>query len=210
MSWKCGSSGTSSRSPRQVRLTAAGEVLLRDARTALDAVTAAARRARQAGSPSPRLRVALKADVDGGLLPQILEAYCADDAALPPELVLGGFGEQPQALRDGRADVGLLLCVLRACLGGPALPALRDRLPAGQRPSGRHASRRLAPGRALVGRRRLRARRLHSRSGRALTSRTGNAERDHLTAAPQPPNRRHPRWTRENPYRLVTVGTGGP
>jgi hypothetical protein len=85
-------------------------VLLRDARTALDAVTAAARRARQAGSPSPRLRVALKADVDGGLLPQILEAYCADDAALPPELVLGGFGEQPQALRDGRADVGLLLC----------------------------------------------------------------------------------------------------
>ena len=97
------------RTTRQVRLTAAGEVLLRDARTALEAVTAAARRARQAGSPSPGLRVALKADVDGGLLPQILDAYCADDAALPPELVLGGFGEQPQALRDGRADVGLLL-----------------------------------------------------------------------------------------------------
>ena len=98
------------RTTRQVRLTAAGEVLLRDARTALEAVTAAARRARQAGRPSPRLRVALKADVDGGLLPQILDAYCAGDAALPPELVLGGFGEQPQALRDGRADVGLLLC----------------------------------------------------------------------------------------------------
>jgi DNA-binding transcriptional LysR family regulator len=98
------------RTTRQVRLTAAGEVLLRDARTALEAVTAAARRARQAGSPSPRLRVALKADVDGGLLPQILDAYCADDAALPPELVLGGFGEQAQALRDGLADVGLLLC----------------------------------------------------------------------------------------------------
>ena len=98
------------RTTRQVRLTAAGEVLLRDARTALEAVTAASRRVRQAGSPSPRLRVALKADVDGGLLPQILDAYCADDAALPPELVLGGFGEQPQALRDGLADVGLLLC----------------------------------------------------------------------------------------------------
>jgi DNA-binding transcriptional LysR family regulator len=38
------------RTTRQVRLTAAGEVLLRDARTALDAVTAAARRAREAGS----------------------------------------------------------------------------------------------------------------------------------------------------------------
>ncbi len=98
------------RTTRQVRLTAAGEVLLRDARTALEAVAAAARRAREAGRPSPRLRVALKADVDGGLLPQILDAYCADDAALPPELVLGGFGEQPQALREGRADVGLLLC----------------------------------------------------------------------------------------------------
>ena len=70
------------RTTRQVRLTAAGEVLLRDARTALEAVTAAADRARQAGSQSPRLRVALKADVDGGLLPQILDAYCADDAAL--------------------------------------------------------------------------------------------------------------------------------
>jgi DNA-binding transcriptional LysR family regulator len=98
------------RTTRQVRLTAAGEVLLRDARTALETVTAAARRAQEAGRPSPRLRVALKADVDGGLLPQILEAYCADDAALPPELVLGGIGEQPQALREGRADVGLLLC----------------------------------------------------------------------------------------------------
>ena len=236
---------------------------------------------RRAG-PSPRLRVALKADVDGGLLPQILDAYCADDAALPPELVLGGFGEQAQALRDGRADVGLLLCpfddrgldseplltepllvalaaadplaartrlrladlagrrlpggspasrracdrqpdlrrahasarrgaaglepgrdlqprrdgqrrVLRARLGGPALPATRDRLPAGQRPPGLHAGRGLAPGRALAGRRRLRARRLHGRSGRARTSRTRNAERDHLTAAPQPPNRRHAR-----------------
>ncbi|MFF3889346.1 LysR family transcriptional regulator [Streptomyces sp. NPDC001914] len=98
------------RTTRQVRLTAAGDVLLREARTALEAVTAAAHRARQAGSTSPRLRIALKADVDGGLLPQILDAYGTDDAALPPELVLGGFGKQPQALRDGLADVALVLC----------------------------------------------------------------------------------------------------
>jgi DNA-binding transcriptional LysR family regulator len=97
------------RTTRQVRLTGAGEVLLRDARTALEAVTAAAHRARHAGSASPRLRIALKADIDGGLLPQILDAYSADPAALPPELVLGGFGEQPQALRDGLADVALVL-----------------------------------------------------------------------------------------------------
>jgi DNA-binding transcriptional LysR family regulator len=97
------------RTTRQVRLTAAGEVLLREARTALEVMGAAARRTQEAGKPSRRLRVALKADIDGGLLPQILDAYCTDDAALPPELVLGGFGEQPQALREGRADVGLVL-----------------------------------------------------------------------------------------------------
>jgi DNA-binding transcriptional LysR family regulator len=97
------------RTTRQVGLTSAGQSLLRDARTALEALAAAAHRARQAGRSSPRLRIALKADVDGGLLPQILDAYGAEDAAVPPELVLGGFGEQPQALREGLADVGLVL-----------------------------------------------------------------------------------------------------
>lgn len=65
------------RTTRQVRLTAAGEILLRDARAVLEGVAAAARRTREAGRPSRRLRVALKADVDGGLLPQILDAYGA-------------------------------------------------------------------------------------------------------------------------------------
>src|SRR5579859_1580000 len=97
------------RTTRQVRLTSAGEVLLRDARTALDAVSAAGQRARHAGGPEPRLRLALKADTDGGLLPQILGAYAKEEHALPVELVLGVFGEQAQTLRDGRADAALLL-----------------------------------------------------------------------------------------------------
>jgi DNA-binding transcriptional LysR family regulator len=97
------------RTTRQVRLTPAGRSLLRDGRTALETVNAAANRARQAGRPERRLRIALKADVDGGLLPQILDVYRTEDAAVPPELVLGGFGEQPQALREGLADVGLVL-----------------------------------------------------------------------------------------------------
>lgn len=97
------------RTTRQVRLTAAGKVLLRDARTALEAVSAAGQRARHAGSHRPRLRLALKADTDGGLLPQILSAYAEEEHALPVELVLGGFGEQAQTLREGRADAGLLL-----------------------------------------------------------------------------------------------------
>ncbi|MGW4941190.1 LysR family transcriptional regulator [Actinoplanes sp. NPDC004185] len=97
------------RTTRQVALTAAGEVLLRDARTALDAVTAAGRRARHAGRVAPGLRLAFKADYDSGLLPQILAAYQRETAAVPVELVLGGPWEQAPAVRDGRADVALLL-----------------------------------------------------------------------------------------------------
>jgi DNA-binding transcriptional LysR family regulator len=97
------------RTTRQVTLTAAGDILLSDARVALDAVSAAARRARHAGEPRPTLRLALKADVDGGLLPQILAAYAQQEAALPVSIVLGRFGEQAQAVRDGRADAALVL-----------------------------------------------------------------------------------------------------
>ena len=96
------------RTTRQVALTPAGRTLLRDARTALDAVTAAARRARHAGQPEPGLRLAMKADYDGGLMPQIFAAYQNEPAALPVELLLGGRGAQEPALRDGSADIALI------------------------------------------------------------------------------------------------------
>ena len=60
-----------SSSAHRVTLTPAGEVLLDDARTALDAVSAAARRAQHAAETTSKLRLALKADIDGGLLPRI-------------------------------------------------------------------------------------------------------------------------------------------
>ncbi|MFI0424709.1 LysR family transcriptional regulator [Spongiactinospora sp. 9N601] len=96
------------RTTRRVTLTPAGETLLRDARTALNAVTAAAQRARHAGQGEPRLRLAMKADYDGGLLPQVLAAYRREAAALPVEPVLGGRDRQEPALRDGSADIALL------------------------------------------------------------------------------------------------------
>jgi DNA-binding transcriptional LysR family regulator len=96
------------RTTRAVSLTPAGEVLLRDARRALDAVSAASRRASNAGRPSPTLRLALKADFDAGLLPHIIAAYREAPASLPVEVLLGGRGEQVPALHDGRADVALL------------------------------------------------------------------------------------------------------
>ncbi|PYC74982.1 LysR family transcriptional regulator [Micromonospora arborensis] len=92
------------RTTRQVALTPAGETLLADAKVALDAIGAAQRRARRAGQETPALRLALKADYDGGLLPLILDAY----DVMPVELLLGGYGEQVPALRDGRADVALI------------------------------------------------------------------------------------------------------
>ena len=96
------------RTTRQVSLTPAGEVLLRDARTALDAVSAAGRRAQHAGRVVPALRLALKADYDAGLLPEILAAYQEEPAALPVEVQLGGRGDQIPPLHDGRADIAML------------------------------------------------------------------------------------------------------
>jgi DNA-binding transcriptional LysR family regulator len=96
------------RTSRSARLTPAGESLLRDGRTALDAVAAAARRARRAGPAEPRLILVMKPGGDGGLLPGILARYEAESAAIPVEIVFSA-AERPAMLRDGRADVGLLL-----------------------------------------------------------------------------------------------------
>ncbi|MGT2532487.1 LysR family transcriptional regulator [Streptomyces nojiriensis] len=97
------------RTTRQVRLTNAGQVLLDQARIAVDAVHAAARRARRAGQPTPRLVVAVKPAGDAGLLREILAAYRGTGSHLPPpEVVVGGSGEPIAMLRDGRADVALL------------------------------------------------------------------------------------------------------
>jgi DNA-binding transcriptional LysR family regulator len=98
------------RTTRRVTLTEAGQVLLEQARDAIDAVGAAARRAQRAGQATPRLVVAAKAG-DAKLLQQIVAAYQA--MATPPELlateiVISGLGEPAVMLRDGRADVALL------------------------------------------------------------------------------------------------------
>jgi DNA-binding transcriptional LysR family regulator len=96
------------RSSRHVRLTEAGEVLLTEGRKALDAVTAAGRRAQRAGLSDPQLVLALKPGGDGGLLPSILAAYESVPGALPVDIVMRGIGEPVALLRAGRADVALL------------------------------------------------------------------------------------------------------
>src|SRR6201992_10302 len=94
------------RSSRAVTLPEAGRVLSREARVALEAVSAAALRTQRAGTRDPRLILAMKPGGDAGLLPAILAAYEREPEALPVEVV---FGACPaDMLRDGQADAALL------------------------------------------------------------------------------------------------------
>ena len=96
------------RTTHSVALTSAGKVLLAEAPIALDALLAAERRAQRAGEPEPKLVLAIKADGDAGLLDPILARYSDDPAARPVEIRLCEWGEQPQLLRHGEADVAMV------------------------------------------------------------------------------------------------------
>lgn len=96
------------RTTHSVTLTPAGTVLLAEARIALDALRAAARRAQRAASPEPKLVLAVKADGDAGLLEPILARHAADPAAVPVAVRLCAWHEQPRLLRQGEADVALV------------------------------------------------------------------------------------------------------
>jgi DNA-binding transcriptional LysR family regulator len=96
------------RSSRHVALTEAGSALLPDVRRALQDLDAATSRIQRLGGPERRLTVAYKSDMDGGLLQQIGEALADEPPAASVEALLGGWGEQPEQLRQGLADVALL------------------------------------------------------------------------------------------------------
>ena len=90
------------RTSRAVALTEAGRVLSREARAALEAVSAAALRTQRAGTRDPRLILAMKPGGDAGLL----AAYEREPQVLPVEVV---FGAAPsRMLREGQADAALL------------------------------------------------------------------------------------------------------
>ncbi|MFI1990952.1 LysR family transcriptional regulator [Actinoplanes sp. NPDC020271] len=95
------------RTSREVRLTAAGAMLLAEGRGALGAVTAAVRRTQRAAATTPRLVLALKPGADADLLRPILDRYAAAPGALPVDLAFS-VGERAAMVRDGRADLALL------------------------------------------------------------------------------------------------------
>jgi DNA-binding transcriptional LysR family regulator len=96
------------RSTRHVALTDAGRVLLDQARPALESLDGAVRRAQRAAGPRRRLVLALKADLEGGLLESILTAYREQPEAIPVEVSFGDWDLLAERLRDGRADVALI------------------------------------------------------------------------------------------------------
>ncbi|MEV7802999.1 LysR family transcriptional regulator [Microbispora sp. NPDC088329] len=96
------------RSSRHVSLTAAGEALLHHGRHALNAVSAAAQKARQAGDADAHLRLVIKPGGDANLLSGILTAYAQQPDARRVDILFGGATDRADYLRDGRADVALL------------------------------------------------------------------------------------------------------
>ncbi|MGW6117563.1 LysR family transcriptional regulator [Nocardia sp. NPDC055165] len=97
------------RTTRAITLTPAGAVLLREARLAIGAVEAAERRTRRAAADRPGVVLATKAGASSELLSKLLDAYTADPCAVAVEVVLCGPGEPESLLRNGSADVALLL-----------------------------------------------------------------------------------------------------
>ncbi len=103
------------RTSQRVTLTAAGEVLLAESHHILEAITAAARKARRAGQPTPRLVLTISPCGDT-LLRDILAAYESDPDAVPVDIDVRTIGRLAY-LRDGHADLAFLL--------GPAPASLR-------------------------------------------------------------------------------------
>ncbi|WP_261574938.1 LysR family transcriptional regulator [Frankia gtarii] len=114
------------RNSRTVTLTPAGQVLAREARHALDAVDAAARRTRRADASDPHLILAMKAGGDAGLLPAILAACDREPSSLPVRVIF--HTDRVRLLRDGRADAALLYSPAEDLSGLDTEPLLTEPL----------------------------------------------------------------------------------
>ncbi|MET9311073.1 LysR family transcriptional regulator [Kribbella sp. NPDC003505] len=94
------------RSGQRLALTAAGETLLKESGPVLDALDSAVRRTQRAGQTTKRLVVTAKPGVATELLHRIVTELRDDFPGV--EVVVSGFGEQADMVRDGRADVALV------------------------------------------------------------------------------------------------------
>ena len=96
------------RNTRQVTLTAPGQTLLDEAGNAFEVLSAAVRRTRRAAVTTPTLVVTAKPGLTTGLLKRIVDSYIALPGTPQVEIVVSGYREQANMVRDGRADLALL------------------------------------------------------------------------------------------------------
>ncbi len=96
------------RNTRQVTPTAAGQTLLDEAGIVLEVLSAAVRRTRRAAMTIPTLVVTAKPGLATGLLKRVVDSYTPLLGAQQVEIVVSGYGEQANMVRDGRADLALL------------------------------------------------------------------------------------------------------
>jgi DNA-binding transcriptional LysR family regulator len=96
------------RSGSRLGLTEAGETLLKESGPVLDALDSAVRRTQRAGLPSGGLIVTAKPGVATELLHRIVTELREHDEQPAVQVVVSGFGEQADMIRDGRADVALV------------------------------------------------------------------------------------------------------
>ncbi|WPB95735.1 LysR family transcriptional regulator [Streptomyces malaysiensis] len=99
------------RTGRGLALTRAGEILLKEATGVLGALASAVRRTQHAGLSGRRLVVTAKPGVATQLLLRICERFRADPGAPELRVLVSGFGQQADMVRDGRADLAIAACV---------------------------------------------------------------------------------------------------
>ncbi|MFB9837834.1 LysR family transcriptional regulator [Actinoallomurus acaciae] len=98
------------RSRHRLALTPAGATLVEEAAVVLGALGSAVRRTQRAGLPGRGLVVTAKPGVATELLHRIRARSRAEPDAPELRVVVSGFGEQADMVRDGRADVAIAAC----------------------------------------------------------------------------------------------------
>lgn len=96
------------RDTHRVEPTPAAEALREEAGALLTALNALTARTRRAGRPEPTLVATAKPGLATGRLQQIAAAYARQPGLPPLDIVVSGYRQQADMVRDGRADVALL------------------------------------------------------------------------------------------------------
>lgn len=96
------------RDTHRVEPTPAAQALREEATAVLTALDALTARTRRAGRPEPTLVVTAKPGLATGLLQRIAAAYAPQPGRPPLDIVVSGYREQAEMVRDGRADAALL------------------------------------------------------------------------------------------------------